>query len=169
MFCNVPTLLIYYAVSALLLLAFSAFRLLQLFPRARWIFFVMMNKISTIQLPQENYWHSLFTWPMFTAVRSCILLELQKSASRGNLAPDSQLISVDGKSRRSLLDFNRGSRPLVVNFCSWTCPIFRARVDEFLSIVREFSDAADFLTVYIEEAHPCDGWAFKVGAGMKTL
>lgn len=159
---NVPTLLIYYAVSALLLLAFSALRLMQLFPRAHWIFSAMMDKIATIQLPLEDYQHSLFTWPMFTTMRSTILLELQKSASRGNLAPDSQLISVDGKSRRSLLDFCRGNRPLVVNFCSWSCPIFRARVDEFLSIVREFGDVADFLTVYIEEAHPCDGWAFKV-------
>jgi len=34
-------------------------------------------------------------------------------------------------------------------------------VDEFLGIVREFNDVADFLTVYIEEAHPSDGWAFK--------
>ncbi|XP_078371617.1 type I iodothyronine deiodinase-like [Oculina patagonica] len=158
---KVPTLLVYYAGSALLFLVFSALRLVQRFPRAQWIISAIMDKIATIQLPKEDYSHSLFTWPMFTSMRSSIFLELQKSASRGNLAPDSQLISVDGKSRRSLLDFCRGNRPLVVNFCSWTCPVFRAKVDEFLSIVREFNDVADFLTVYIEEAHPCDGWAFK--------
>ena len=55
---------------------------------------------------------------------------------------------------------------LVANFCSWTCPVFRARVKEFLNlgIVREFSDVADFLTVYVEEAHPSDGWAFEVSS-----
>lgn len=82
-----------------------------------------------------------------------MLLELQKTASRGKIAPDSQLISVDGKSRYRLLEFCRGNRPLVVNFGSWTCPVFRNRVYEFLSIVQEFSDVADFLTIYIEEAH----------------
>lgn len=162
MIYNACTLLIYYAGSALLFLAFSTLRLVQLLPFAQWIVFGLMNKIATIQMPREDYWHSLFTWPMFTSMRSSILLELQKLATRGNLAPDSHLISVDGKSRCSLLELCRGNRPLVVNFCSWTCPIFRARVGEFLSIVREFGDVADFLTVYVEEAHPSDGWAFKV-------
>ena len=166
---TVPTLLIYYAASAVLLVMFSTLRLLQFFPRSQWLLFEMMNKIATIQMPQENYRHSLFTWPMFISMRSSILRELQKSASRGNLAPDSQLISVDGKSHRRLLEFNRKNRPLVVNFCSWTCPVFRARVDEFLSIANEFSDIADFLAVYIEEAHPSDGWAFKVSTPNQTL
>lgn len=166
---NVPTLLVYYASSAVLLVAFLTLRLLQFFPRSQWLIFEMMNKIATIQMPRENYRHSLFTWPMFTSMRSSILRELQKSASRGKPAPDSQLVSVDGKSRCRLLEFSRRNRPLVVNFCSWTCPVFRTRVDEFLSIAREFSDVADFLAVYIEEAHPSDGWAFKVSAPDQTL
>ena len=163
------TLLIYYAGSAVLLVVFSILRLLQLFPRSQWLVFEMMNKIATIQIPQENYRHSLFTWPMFTSMRSSILRELQKSASRGKPAPDSQLISVDGKSHCRLLEFNRRNRPLVVNFCSWTCPVFRTRVDEFLRIAREFGDVADFLAVYIEEAHPSDGWAFKVSTPNQSL
>jgi len=136
-------------------------RLAQLFPCAQWIVPQLMNKIATIEMRKEDYWQSLFTPAMFESMRSSILLELQKSVQAGNLAPDSQLFTVDGKSRHRLLDFCKRSRPLVVNFCSWTCPVFRARVKEFLGIVREFSDVADFLTVYVEEAHPCDGWAFK--------
>lgn len=161
MLLNVPTLLIYYASSAVLLLTFLTLRLVQFFPRSQWLVFEMMSKIATIQMPRENYRHSLFTWPMFTSMRSSILRELQKSASRGKFAPDPELISVDGKSRCRLLELSRGNRPLVVNFCSYSCPVFRTRVDEFLGIVREFNDVADFLTVYIEEAHPSDGWAFK--------
>ena len=159
---KISTLLIYYAGSVALFLAFSIFRLAQLFPCPQWIFLELMNKITIVKLSQEDYWQSLFTRPMFDTIRSQLLLELQKSVRAGNLAPDSQVFAADGLSRYSLLDFCRGSRPLVVNFCSWSCPVFRARVGEFLSIVGEFSDVADFLTVYVEEAHPCDGWAFKV-------
>lgn len=142
---------------------------MQFFSRSQWLVFEMMSKIATIQMPQENYRHSLFTWPMFNSMRSSILRELQKSASRGKFAPDPELISVDGKSRCRLLELSRGNRPLVVNFCSYSCPVFRTRVDEFLGIVREFNDVADFLTVYIEEAHPSDGWAFKVSTLNQTL
>ena len=159
---KISTLLIYYAGSLALFLAFSIFRLMQLFPCVQWILLELMDKISTVKLPQEDYWQSLFSRPMFDSMRSSILLELQKSVQVGKLAPDSQVFAVDGQSRYKLLDFCRGSRPLVVNFCSWSCPVFRARAREFLSIVREFSDVVDFLTVYVEEAHPCDGWAFKV-------
>ena len=98
-----------------------------------------------------------------------MLLELQKTASWGKIAPDSELISVDGKSRYRLLEFCRGNRPLVVNFGSWTCPVFRTRVNEFLAIVREFRDVADFLTIYVEEAHPTNGWKLEVSACQKEL
>jgi ribosomal protein L14 len=33
-------------------------------------------------------------------------------------------------------------------------------------IVREFADVADFVIVYIEEAHPDDGWKFEVCASI---
>ena len=166
---KLPTLLMYYAGSLALCLAFSIFRLVQLFPCAQWMLFEMMDKTATIKMRREDYVDSLFKRPMFESMRSSILLELQKSVQIGNLAPDSHLFAVDGKSRYRLLDFCRGNRPLVVNFCSWTCPVFRARVGEFISIVREFNDVADFLTVYVEEAHPADGWAFKVKSGKKSL
>lgn len=34
------------------------------------------------------------------------------------------------------------------------------KLDEFKQLVRDFSDVADFLVVYIAEAHSTDGWAF---------
>ena len=62
----------------------------------------------------------------------------------------------------------RGSRPLVVNFGSITCPVFMKRLEEFSQIAKQFGDIADFLLVYIEEAHPSDGWAFKVSRALKA-
>ncbi|KAJ7325700.1 thyroxine 5'-deiodinase [Desmophyllum pertusum] len=120
-----------------------------------------MEMMSSIALPPDMYLHSLFTWNMFKSVRTSIMLELQISARIDHTAPNPSLVSTDGLSYRRLLSFCRGNRPLVVNFCSWTCPVFRARVGEFLSVVQEFSDVADFLTIYIEEAHPSNGWAFE--------
>ena len=32
--------------------------------------------------------------------------------------------------------------------------------DDFVELVKEFQSVADFLTIYIEEAHPTDEWAF---------
>lgn len=34
------------------------------------------------------------------------------------------------------------------------------RLEEFKQLVKDFSDVADFLVVYIAEAHSTDGWAF---------
>lgn len=34
------------------------------------------------------------------------------------------------------------------------------KLDEFKQLVKDFSDVADFLVVYIAEAHSTDGWAF---------
>lgn len=34
------------------------------------------------------------------------------------------------------------------------------KLDEFKQLVKDFRDVADFLVVYIAEAHSTDGWAF---------
>lgn len=34
------------------------------------------------------------------------------------------------------------------------------KLEEFKQLVKDFSDVADFLVVYIAEAHSTDGWAF---------
>uniref|UniRef100_A0A8C8VQR3 Iodothyronine deiodinase n=1 Tax=Pelusios castaneus TaxID=367368 RepID=A0A8C8VQR3_9SAUR len=35
------------------------------------------------------------------------------------------------------------------------------KFDEFKKLVKDFNSVADFLIIYIEEAHAIDGWAFK--------
>lgn len=58
----------------------------------------------------------------------------------------------------NLLDFESSDRPLVVNFGSATWPPFISHLPAFRQLVEDFSDVADFLLVYIDEAHPSDGW-----------
>lgn len=156
------------AATLLLLVAFSFLRVLSILPRTRSIVIKMMDLISVVPLPKEMYWNSLFNWEMLKSVRNSIHLELQKTARKDHTAPDPLLISLNGESQSRLLSFCKGSRPLVVNFCSWTCPVFRARVGEFLNVVQEFSDVADFLSIYVEEAHPTDGWAFENNVEIST-
>lgn len=159
---KITTVFPYCAGTVLLFLAFLCLRVLRLLPFSKRVLARLMRIVTKMELPVEDYWSSLFTWQMFQTVHSSILCDLQKSAQLGQRAPNPSVATLDGASHPHLLNFCRGNRPLVLNFGSWSCPVFRARTQEFLSIVRQFRDAVDFLTVYIEEAHPSDGWAFEV-------
>lgn len=118
-------------------------------------------------MEKEDYWKSLFGMKMFKSYQKIILRELQKEAYTGQKSPNPVLFSVDGSTTSKLLDWTRGDRPLVVNFGSYTCPVFMARLREFGEIVDKFSNVADFVTIYIEEAHPIDEWSLKVNTIMK--
>ena len=106
----------------------------------------------------------MFSAEMHSTLLRMLRVNLQKKARQGHRALNCPLISLDGATHHMLLDFAQSGRPLVLNFgsCSW--PEFMASLEEFAEMVQSFSDVADFLFIYIEEAHPVDGWAFQVGA-----
>ncbi|TTG77886.1 Type II iodothyronine deiodinase [Bagarius yarrelli] len=92
------------------------------------------------------------------SIWNSFLLDAYKQVKLGEAAPNSKVVEVpgisgchwrgdDGKTADEcrLLDFESSDRPLVL-------PVFRR-------LVENFSDVVDFLLVYIEEAHPSDGWA----------
>lgn len=152
----------YYLSSAFLFVMFSVLKVLR---KIYWMenYIVQLFQIvATIEMRKEEYWDGLFGWEMFKAHQTCLLRHLFKEAKEGRQAPNPTLVSVDGTKNCNMLEFARGSRPLIVNFGSCTCPVFMARLCEFGDIVNEYSSVADFLTVYIEEAHPVDEWRLKV-------
>lgn len=76
----------------------------------------------------------------------------------GQKAHNSRLLLLDGKTETRLFDYMKKNRPLVVNFGSCTSPAWVAKLGDFRQLVKDFTDVATFVTVYIKEAHPTDGW-----------
>ncbi|EDO27299.1 predicted protein, partial [Nematostella vectensis] len=106
------------------------------------------------------YWKLLFGKEMLENVWRSILVDMNKKVKLDNKAFNSPLVSLSDEGFCRLLDFAKGDRPLVVNFGSSTCPIFMKKMLEYEKMIVQFKDVADFVIVYIEEAHPSDGWAF---------
>lgn len=52
-----------------------------------------------------------------------------------------------------LSHFFPDNRPLILNFGSCTWPSFMLKFHEFNKLIQDFGSTADFLIIYIEEAH----------------
>ncbi len=70
----------------------------------------------------------------------------------GDPAPDFTLPELSGK--QVTLSNSQGKKPVVLIFGSCTCPPFRRQIGEVERIYQIYKDKADFLLVYIREAHP---------------
>jgi tetratricopeptide (TPR) repeat protein len=76
---------------------------------------------------------------------------------RNDLAPDFGLPDVVTGKKMSLSEF-RGKSPVVLVFGSYTCPNFRSSADALKAIHAKYSSQAQFLLVYIREAHATGDW-----------
>uniref|UniRef100_A0A3Q3NCU2 Iodothyronine deiodinase n=1 Tax=Labrus bergylta TaxID=56723 RepID=A0A3Q3NCU2_9LABR len=81
--------------------------------------------------------NKMFTLESLRAVWYGQKLDFLKSAHLGRAAPNTEVMLVHERRQVRILDCMKGKRPLILNFGSYI---------------------ADFLVVYIEEAHPSDGW-----------
>lgn len=70
----------------------------------------------------------------------------------GEKAPDIILKTIDGEIVRISKYF--GDKPIVLEFGSYTCPIFRGKHGKMENLFRKYGDDAEFFMVYIIEAHP---------------
>jgi tetratricopeptide (TPR) repeat protein len=95
-----------------------------------------------------------------TANRLSQLAEAKSSAPgprRNDLAPDFTLPDVATGKNVSLRDF-RGKSPVVLVFGSYTCPNFRSSADALKALEAKYGRRAQFLLVYIREAHADGDW-----------
>lgn len=102
------------------------------------------------------------------------MLDLNKTAKLNETSPNPRVFDMKTKEFGKLLDFINESRPTVINFGSCTWPPFMANLEKIKKVVRlrrqnsvkwkviltgkfqlaaSFSPVADFVTLYIEEAH----------------
>ena len=72
--------------------------------------------------------------------------------TQGAAAPNFHLKTLDGEAVQ--LSQLTGKRPVVLEFGSYTCPVFRMRHGSMEKMYEKFRDEADFFIVYTTEAHP---------------
>jgi peroxiredoxin len=85
---------------------------------------------------------------------------LQEGPDVDQPAPDFELSPLDGGDPVRLSD-RIGKKPLVLVFGNFTCGPFRSVFATVEAVRERQKDNADFLLIYVREAHPTDGWAMK--------
>ncbi len=83
---------------------------------------------------------------------------LQPGPSLGENAPDFTLKTNDG-AREIQLSKLIGGKPVVLVFGNFTCGPFRSSAGDVEKLQRLYGDRAEFVMVYVREAHPTDGWS----------
>jgi len=81
----------------------------------------------------------------------------------GQPAPDFMLKSADGNGAIQLSKLV-GAKPLVLVLGNFTCGPFRAMYPEVDTLRERYQNDANFLMVYVREAHPTDGWKMESNA-----
>jgi hypothetical protein len=77
----------------------------------------------------------------------------------GEIAPAFDLKNTAGESIS--LAALRG-KPVVVEFGSYSCPIFRNKVERIEKLRQEFGEKVHWVMIYVAEAHPTDGWVVPI-------
>lgn len=121
-----------------------------------------MHEIASVPLPKELYWASLFSWPMMQSLWQQGALDIRKTATQGKPTPDPLLVDPNTGDEIKLSKTLSVQKPHVLAFGSYSCPVLRLKLNQFKSIAKELHNLAEFSFIYIDEAHPADGWAFKV-------
>jgi hypothetical protein len=85
---------------------------------------------------------------------------LQEGPGLEEAAPDFTVRAISGKETVRLSE-RLGRRPLVLVFGNFTCGPFRSMYPTVEAVWNRQKDHADFLFVYVREAHPTDGWVMK--------
>jgi thiol-disulfide isomerase/thioredoxin len=78
----------------------------------------------------------------------------------GDTAPDFTLKTADGKKSVTLSKL-AGHKPVVLVFGNFTCGPFRGLYPEVDALYERYKDQAEFVMVYVREAHPTNGWAME--------
>jgi hypothetical protein len=92
-----------------------------------------------------------FTLPLANGTEEAMSLARRDKLDAGH---NSKAAKTKGAQRTVSLKDLRANKPVVLIFGSVTCPPFRRALDDVDNVYRDFHDRAEFLFVYIREAHP---------------
>lgn len=81
----------------------------------------------------------------------------ENTPRRGESAPEFELMTADGD-QMVRLSALRKNKPVVLIISSWGCDIFRESLGGLNELHTRFGEQANFVMVYIREAHSKDGW-----------
>lgn len=85
---------------------------------------------------------------------------LQEGPGLNEAAPDFELKPLGG-GEPVRLSKRLGGKPIVLVFGNFTCGPFRSMYSTVEAVRERQKDNADFLFIYVREAHPTNGWAMK--------
>ena len=85
---------------------------------------------------------------------------LQAGPKLDDPAPDFCLKTAGGEEEVSLSKLT-GTKPVVLVFGNFTCGPFRGQAGNVEKLFRRYGDRANFVMVYVREAHPTDGWSME--------
>ena len=112
------------------------------------------------RFPIEESFRKINSWQgMYHRWNRGIYPEIFKRKAQLNRdAPNARIQPLElWKRECHLLDMAKSGRPLVSVFGSCTWPVFVSKLSLLKSVMEDFNDIADFVVVYIDEAHPRGG------------
>ena len=118
--------------------------------------FSEMSHLSNVPLNDKDRKDMLLSAGHVQYFYRTYMLDMGKTVHSGESAVDIILYKLDGKNKIKLANLMTSDLPLVVNFGSCTSPNFMDQYRYYHQLSRAFSDLADFVTVYTEEAFPVD-------------
>ncbi|KAJ8270009.1 hypothetical protein GJAV_G00109280 [Gymnothorax javanicus] len=108
----------------------------------------VMSLLSFSRSAACGEWQRMLTSAGLRSIWNSFLLDAYKQVKLGGEAPNSKVVRVPS----SRGGRKRSPRRKPGDECHLQLPEFRL-------LVEDFADVADFLLVYVDEAHPSDGWA----------
>jgi len=97
-------------------------------------------------------------WNQFKTVYKDALSQSEAPLNVGDEIDPIELVNLSTGGKVSLKSLQRSNVPLVLNFGSCTWPPFVGQLSAFGEMMKRFHGQADFIIVYIAEAHPNDEW-----------
>jgi len=109
----------YILTQTLMTLEFIMFKFLHHLPIVRdYTTVKWFDWTARIVMKKGDYWSNAFSWQMYKVQSQAVKIGTLKCARYGRPAPNPTLLMLKDCSQVKLLDYAKGSRPLVVNFGS---------------------------------------------------